>query len=331
MSLQEELEELKKLKTAEDAEAIEEEEDETEEDDEDDETETEEEETDDGTSETPDSGEDEGEQDDGDEQPEEKPEGKVDKNQKTKPEEEPDARGHARLRREKAAAEKRAKELEERLERLERQGQETHPSKAVEKEEVTPPDPKEDPIAWLEWKEARTQAKIDKLQEHISKDDEQRQDEDMRARAAQELTSIEDQFKNTVEDYDDVSAFVVDQIARSIRTLNPMVTDQQLGAMVQNQILVNASQYANQGLNPIEEMYHTAKEVHGYKPKGKAGEKPKRDMGKVAQNRKRNAGTASAPSSSGAPSVTREVAGEMSTAEFSRLPKAEKDRLLAGE
>ena len=93
----------------------------------------------------------------------------------------------------------------------------------------------------------------------------------------------------------------------------------------QRHILQLAADYHAQGLNPAEELYYDAKEKFGFKPAQKevAKEPARRDLSKVASNRKRNAGTA-VVSGGSRPQITKEMAANMSIAEFAQLSEEDK-------
>jgi len=88
------------------------------------------------------------------------------------------------------------------------------------------------------------------------------------------------------------------------------------------------------GLDPIEEMYHEAKEL-GYSAPPKAVEQEEKkeikpDLDKIAANRARNAGTAAAKGTGTSGQLTGSTAATLTAKEWAALPKAEKDRILNG-
>lgn len=203
----------------------------------------------------------------------------------------------ARLRREKAEAERKARESEERIRQLE-EGAEIE-----QKEEVN-----EDAVLLQELKE--------KKEYEATRDG---------------FLQIEANTKAGLDNYEEVSAHYANTIAQGIYALNPNLTEQQLKKAVEKKILDDADALYRQGFNPVEEMYHMAKEKYGYKPKSAAKEEIKPDLDKIAENRKRNAGTAAAQKSSQKAELTQQTAADMSVADWAKLPAAEKRRLMGSE
>lgn len=239
--------------------------------------------------------------------------------QTTEPEKEPeklDNSAYAKMRREKAEAEKRAKDLEARLEALERSRQEP----AKEQPKDAEPDIKKDPVAWLEWNDRQNKTEIAQLKEIALADKKAREERETIERAKQHFTQIESEFASTVDNYEDVAQFMFRKVAESMRVVNPKLTHEQLVDVTQRHILQQAAQYHSQGLNPAEELYHDALNVFGYQPSSKQPEPAQRDLTKVSQNRKRNAGTAGVGGGN-KPQITKEMAATMSIAEFAKLSK----------
>lgn len=240
--------------------------------------------------------------------------------------------GFRKLRREKAEEERRRKEEQAKREELEKrlaalEGERNAPTQG--NEEVTP-DINKDPVAWLEWNNNRLEKKIASLEAPIQEQEKQKQQRDIYESAVREFQDFEASFKSEADDYDDVAGFVEQRLRDSIKTVNPFISDVQLKQEVYQRVLLLGAQFAQQGLNPAEEIYYLAKEEWGYQPAQQEKEKPKRDMSKIAQNRKRNAGTVGAKSGAGHADVTLSVAADMPIHEFSKLTPAEKERLMRG-
>lgn len=212
-------------------------------------------------------------------------------------EDEPDAKGYARLRRE-AAAEKRAREaLEQELAQL----------KSKPETEVT---------------ETAIPAEMQEMihDHNLSK-------------AEKELGSYEQQARLANPDYDAVAGAYATSVFQSLRVLNPDKSQFELMDMTKQEILKTAGRYLNAGHeNPAEEMYQRAKEM-GFKAPVKEEVKEqeelkKVDMAKLAANRAKSAGMAgSSGKSEGL--MTPEHMASLSSAEYMKLPKAEKDRVLS--
>lgn len=246
--------------------------------------------------------------------------------ERTAEEKEPDARGYARLRREKAEAEKRAREYEERLKALEEKF--SQPTQKQPENKDPEPDVKKDPVAWLEWNDRQNKTEITQLKETIQKEQKAKQEAELIEAAKSEFTQYEQQFANTVKDYEDVAQFMFKRVAESLQVVNPNMSQAELVNATQRHILQMAANYHAQGLNPAEELYYDAKDKFGFQPKPQEKQEPvKRDLSKVAQNRKRNAGTASVSGAGTKPQITKEMAANMSISEFAKLNKAELDAL----
>lgn len=223
---------------------------------------------------------------------------KVEENkEETKEEKNTSDEAFYQLRRDKAAAEKRAADLEAKL--------------AAPKEEIAEDAPYEDP----ELKEIK--------QERIY------------AKAEREFTSMENEFKRTNPEYGAVAQEYGVALAQSIRIQNPRLSEVEITERTKKTILEKAGSLMSQGYNPIEEMYHQAKEL-GFtgksfqkKEEPEAKEELRPDMKKVAENRKKSSGmTAGGGESKG--QITKQAAVDYTNAEWAKLPAAEKQRLLYG-
>ena len=242
--------------------------------------------------------------------------------------EETKPKGYERIRK-KREEQGRVKELEKQIEELKKGGQE---SGQEEVEEAQAPDINSDPVGWLQWRDEQYQKQIDSLTTTLEQERAEKAQKDQYSQAVQEFVGMEQSFSSQVDDYEDVSAFFKKRMEQNIKASNPFITDAQLKDAVNNQILVTASNLLNQGFNPVEEMYHIAKDELGFVPKPKeevsqAQQQTKPDLGKVAQNRKRNAGMAGAGGGA-KPAMTLEAAANLDIDEWSKLPASEKKRLL---
>jgi hypothetical protein len=222
-------------------------------------------------------------------------------------EEKPDSAAYARLRREAAAHKKKADELERRYADLAaaKAKEAEHEGYEHDSREVSP-----------EIAEVLQELKYKK--------------------AEREFQSIESDFKRTTPDYDAVAGEYVSALAHSIRMQNPRKDLGWVAEETKRQVLSKAGEYVRQGFNPVEEMYHDAKEL-GFTGKRssnaeshaeeKKEEKAKPDMKKVAANRQKSTGmTGSSGRSAG--QLTKQAAADMTLAEYQALPAAERQRLL---
>jgi hypothetical protein len=214
--------------------------------------------------------------------------------------EEPTNPDYARLRREAAAAKKKAQEEEQR--RIE-----------------------------LEQRLARQEEVVD----YVDEDKQQRPDPEIAEvlirhkmeKAEKEFMALEQNFAKGVDDYEDISKLYAQEVARSIYVQNPRLTPEQVMEAAKKTILVKASNYMNQGYDPIEELYHEAKQL-GLKPVKKEPEKAA-SLDKVEANKQRSSGFVAAKGS-GDGRMTREHAVTMTNQEWAKLPRAEKERLMRG-
>jgi hypothetical protein len=226
------------------------------------------------------------------------------KEEKKEEAEEPDSGAFARLRREAAASKKKAEELAEENARLKArpETQTESPAKPVAEQSVELP-----PV-------------LTKIIEREQMNE-----------AGREFNQLEDNFRQKTPDYDDISNAYKAGLYQSIRIQHPKLTHEQLLEETNRTLLVKAGTLMNEGYDPIEEMYHEAKNL-GFKPLPKEEQQeepaPKVNLAKLAANRSRNAGTAGAKGNGAQPNLTRKAASELTTAEWARLPKEEKKRLL---
>lgn len=217
-----------------------------------------------------------------------------------------DNSAYARMRRDKAAAEKRAKEAEERISKLEEQLKQKPDIEYEEPKAVLSPE----------------------LQEIVQ--------DHMQTKAELEFMTLENTFRQSKPDYDGVADAYSKAIAQSIRIQNPRLSPNDIAAKTKQTILYKASEYVNRGYDPIEELYEEAKSL-GFTALAKlevvetGEEAPKKpNLDKIAANKSRNAGMTGAKGRGGGGQVTRIAASDMTVEEWSRLPKEDKQRLLYG-
>lgn len=212
----------------------------------------------------------------------------------------------ARLRREVADAKKAKEELERRLADLER-------AKPVEQAQVQEPESVELPPVVQ-----------DIIQEHTL------------TRAERELATFEADVRAQNPDYDAVAGQYTQSVYNGLRVLNPDMSQGQLAELTKRKVLEIAGTLLKNGYsNPVEELYHRAKEMGFRAPEKKAEEQKeerevKPDMAKVAANRARSAGMAAA-SGEERGLMTKEAAAGLTAAEWMKLPIAERQRLMYGK
>lgn len=210
-------------------------------------------------------------------------------------EKEPTNADFARMRREKAAAEKRAAELEERLAAKDTdEGEEENPDAAL-------------------------------IQDVI---------QDRKRQAARDhLATFEDDFRKQVKDYDQIAGAYAQQIARSIYVNNPRLSEREIVKRTEDTLLERAADYYNKGMNPVEEIYNDALNL-GIKPQEEKEEKKeearKPDLDTVAKNKKRSAGMAGTKGKGTGPVETKEALADMPLSEFAKIPAHELERIERG-
>lgn len=238
------------------------------------------------------------------EEPEKEDASAEDKKEEVSPpaEEKLDDSGYARLRREAAAAKKRADDLE---------------VEVAELRKKPTPEPTE---------EAAPSSEMDpEIKEVIM---------DKRLKSAtEEFLDRENKYKRSNPEYGDVANEYGAAIARSIQIQNPRYSAQKIAEETQKTILTKAAHYLKEGFDPIEELYHEAKEL-GFKGESVRRKQEveeveiKPDMKKVAENRKKTTGMVASGGKS-EQSLTKAAASELSVAEWSKLPTSEKRRLMS--
>lgn len=224
-----------------------------------------------------------------------------------KKEEPLDNGGYARLRREAAAEKRRADELERKLAEVQKVRE--IPEAEVKEEIVLPP-------------------VIQSIVERHNIDS-----------AEREFLAFESKAKQDHPEYGAVAAEYSAAMYQAIRVRNPRKSEVELNEMTKREILFKAAEFARAGYeNPVEEMYHEAREL-GYTGKSfqkqekasRIKEEPKLepDLNKVAENRKRSTGMA-ANNGRAEGTMSMAAAADLTAAEWAKLPKAEKQRLLHG-
>lgn len=226
--------------------------------------------------------------------------------------EELDNSGYARLRREAAAAQKKADfETTKRLEAETRLAALENPQ--TETEEIRRPfDP--------EIEEVRQSLRMTK--------------------AEREFQSLEQKFRSKTPEYDAVSSEYAMAMAQSIRIQNPRLSPADIGERTKESILIKAANYMKEGFDPIEELFHEAKEL-GFTGKSLKKEEVKEekaevveeeikpDMKKLAANRAKSTGMAASGGKSEG-QLTQLAASELTAQEWMKLPASEKKRLMYG-
>lgn len=157
------------------------------------------------------------------------------------------------------------------------------------------------------------------------------------SRAEQEFRSMEAKYAATNPEYEAISSEYTMALAQSIRLQNPRLTALQIAEKTKEKLFQKAANFLKDGFDPIEELFHEAKDLgftgQSFKakeePKVEKEEKPQPDMKKLAQNRARSTGMGAANGRSEG-MLTKQGAADLTVAEWAKLPKEEKQRLLYG-
>ncbi len=153
-------------------------------------------------------------------------------------------------------------------------------------------------------------------------------------RAEREFQTLEAKFRSSTPEYDAVSNEYALALAQSIKIQNPRLSAVEIAEKTKKTILFKASEWVQQGFDPIEELFHEAKDL-GFtgksmkKEEAKEEEEIKPDMKKVSENRKKSTGMTSSNGKSEG-QVTKQAASEYSVQEWKKLPASEKRRLMYG-
>ena len=238
----------------------------------------------------------------------------------------------ARMRRDKAAAERRAAILEEqiRASAAKPAAQNDKPPAAA----ITEPDPNNDPEGHLRWQLAQTQAQLKEVADWKAQQTFKEQQASLKNNAIEAFERYENDFKAATPDYEPVTQFGVNILANSIRTLNPHLKGAALADAVQRQILRLAGQAEAQGHNPAEYLYHQAMSW-GYQPaaEGKKNEEPPKEaenkqkpsIKNISEHKKKSASSMEGGGRNGKPPLSREAVLDKSFGlqDFARLTPAE--------
>lgn len=218
-------------------------------------------------------------------------------------EEKPDNAAYAKMRREAAAAKKRADDLEVEL--------------AVERNRK------------VEEREAEEPSVNPEIQELVLSH--------RQTKAEREFTALEMKYAATNPEYESISSQYTTALAQSIKVQNPRLSPQEVAEKTLHTLLKKASGYINQGYDPIEELFHEAKEL-GITAKAAKREEAaeeeeeiRPDMKKLAANRKRSTGMGAASGRSEGLMSLKHAATELTNAQWKALSNSEKRRLMGGQ
>lgn len=213
-----------------------------------------------------------------------------------------DNEAYARLRREKAAAERERAALELRLKELESGKAETTKENQPSEEDY-----------------------------YLSEIIQEKKLNDARAH----LASIENEFQKDVADYSDVVGEYARAVANAYRLNNPRASQDEIVKNVERSFIEKAASYYAKGLNPAEELYNDALSL-GFKAQKKQEEdkkedtKRKPDLDVIAKNKERSSNMAGGSRNSGG-IPTKNYVIDMPLSEFSKIHPDELRRIERGE
>ena len=136
------------------------------------------------------------------------------------------------------------------------------------------PNKQENYEAWLEWKDRQIEKKVKTVDERLSRYETEQQAVQRQQRAKQAFQTLESEFASRTPDYEDVSMHMMKRIVDGLQVTNPFADKHEIARAADAHIMRLSAQFAGQGLNPVEELYHMSRDVYGYKPAEKT-EKPK--------------------------------------------------------
>ena len=232
-------------------------------------------------------------------------------------EEKLDSSAYARMRMEKAAAQRKADMLEAEL-KAAKEAKEVKP-KAVSEE----PDAELDPEAHLRWELAETKKQLKEVADWKEQISQKERNASLREGAVNAFVSYEDAFSPTVKDYAEVTAFGVEQLATSISRLNPHLTGKALSDTVQKQVLIMAGQAESQGFDPAEYFYNQSKKW-GYQPKAEAKAQEKiASVKNIVSHKKAAPSSLTSGGRSGKVPLSKEAFESMNFSDLAKLTPAE--------
>lgn len=242
-------------------------------------------------------------------------------------EEEPklDNAEYARLRREKKAMQR---QLEQAQQNVQQPAQVAEQPIVAQAQADPEPDRANQYPQWMEWKIRQNEDKIAKFEKAQQETEVKQKQREIEQSAIQEFQSFEADFKAIEPSYDDAAEFYTKQLGNSFKLLHPNATPNQIGDAIRSHVLYKAAQYYNAGLDPAEELFAEAQNL-GFTKKESKKETAKPDMNKVLENRSRNSGMA-ATSGVEKKKTNLQSAASMTTGEWAKLTKAEKDIILKG-
>lgn len=220
------------------------------------------------------------------------------------------------------------------------------------------PDKAKDPQAWRDWKDRQRDAELAELRNFRDSQTKQQEETKVYTQAIGEYNQIRDDYIKVNPDFIPAFNHGFESYAKSIKMVRPDLTNPQITAWVDKELLKFAGECVGKGLNPAEEIYDMAIERFGYVPKSAAEvakdesdepeaesegtklpvgvrqkETPRPNLKAIADTRKRAASPLIGGGQSGKGALTKEAAANMTLGEMIDLqPKdwEELERMGAG-
>jgi len=156
------------------------------------------------------------------------------------------------------------------------------------------------------------------------------------AEAEQGFVALEKGFLQTKApaDYEDVSKVMMANMIDTVQRQNPRMQPQDVVNQAKKIILQKASNYLQEGFDPIEELYYEAKEI-SERIKPEPQKEPEKkvlrpDLDKVQANKARSANMIGAKGSGDGRMTLQHAVTSLSNAEWIKLPIEERERIMRG-
>lgn len=187
------------------------------------------------------------------------------------------------------------------------------------------PDPAQDPDAYRDWMLEQQAKTLDTMQKKLQ----QFEVADIKKRALDELSSMEEAFTKTKPDYKEVMADAEERLGQFIRMQNPNKSEAEIKQMIIEDKLQGAAMAYKNGQNPVEAMYNRVKSLFRYEPKPKVEGKSEADkLAAVAKNKAKSASGIGSGPTTGTAHLTKEALLKMTPAEYAKLSDAERSMFL---
>lgn len=161
----------------------------------------------------------------------------------------------------------------------------------------------------------------------------QEEQKQLRQRATDEFITIENQFKQSVPDYEPASQHMIKSMYQAALHIDPTINERQAVEIVQKKILDIASEATMYGQNPAEVLYQMAYDRYNFNPQAQNMQKniapnAAQKLKKSAKNKKRSVNGLSGGGQSTSSHVSVKEALNMGNADFGKLSNNRIDELI---